>query len=247
MPATVDQDPEAVCPNCGATGAGAFCSRCGQRWSERITFKGAWRESLTRLTELDFRLLRTFLALSTRPGAMVREFIDGRRIGYTHPLKYAFIVITIFVLAVHLFQIDLRLAGAPLESERELAALQLIGDLSAYLFFPTAAIVGVLLWRIHYRSGDNYAEALVFTLYVLAHVHFWSLIVGATLGYRSPAGASVLLGGQLAYLTWAVTGCFRMGVWRACGEAAAIVAVWLAAFNAVAWGFANVAAWMGLL
>jgi len=245
-------DPDAAalathCPNCGALRDGSYCSGCGQRRSARITLRGTWRDGLERLTELDFALVRTVGALSTRPGPMVREYLSGRRQRYTPPLKYAFIVITAFALAIHLLDIDLRLAGAPVESARDLAAIDLIAGLSVYLFFPTAAIAAVLVWRLHTQFPLNYAEALVLTAYAFTHVHFWNLLVGMTLGYRQWPGTLALLAGQVAYLAWTLRGCVGVRWRRAIGEAAGLTVAWLMMFNLLAWSLANVAAVMGRL
>lgn len=77
-----------ACENCGTALAGAFCHACGQSADRPTTSVRAFaRQAFGDLTNLESGILRTLGLLLARPGRLTREYLDGRRIRYTQPLK----------------------------------------------------------------------------------------------------------------------------------------------------------------
>ncbi len=100
-PALVDST--CVCKNCGHTFSGNFCATCGQsRRTPRLTLRDALGNLLRSLFRVDGKFGRTVLELIYRPGYMVRDYIAGRRVGYTHPLPTFFLMVMFYVIAVQL-------------------------------------------------------------------------------------------------------------------------------------------------
>lgn len=100
-PALVDST--CVCKNCGHTFSGNFCATCGQsRRTPRLTLRDALGNLLRSLFRVDGKFGRTVLELIYRPGYMVRDYIAGRRVGYTHPLPTFFLIVMFYVIAVQL-------------------------------------------------------------------------------------------------------------------------------------------------
>lgn len=54
------------------------------------------RESISELLSLDGRMLLSFRTLLTRPGLLTREWRDGRRVRYVHPLRLYVVAMAIF-------------------------------------------------------------------------------------------------------------------------------------------------------
>lgn len=92
------------CSNCLHPITGNFCAHCGQEVKEiRRPILFLLRDAFSSVFELDGRAWRTLFALMTRPGFLSREYVSGRRVRYTPPLRL-FLVISIgFFLIVSAF------------------------------------------------------------------------------------------------------------------------------------------------
>ena len=96
----------AQCLNCGDKLQGNFCAHCGQRNdAARLKLRSIAASFFGHLIELDAPIFRTAGRLTISPGAVCRDYIEGRRIRYTNPLKYAFLATTLFVTVALLFEI----------------------------------------------------------------------------------------------------------------------------------------------
>jgi len=81
---TADGEAPGACANCGAKLTGVFCGVCGQSTDElsrpALMLATDWFDGL--LT-WDGRFAVTVRALFTRPGAVARAYVDGKRASYT--------------------------------------------------------------------------------------------------------------------------------------------------------------------
>jgi hypothetical protein len=76
------------CQNCGAPLGGPYCSACGQH--DVDYHRSLWpivEDSLEGFLHFDGKFFRTVRWLFTRPGFLTKEFIAGRRVSYTQPLR----------------------------------------------------------------------------------------------------------------------------------------------------------------
>lgn len=90
------------CLNCHAQlGSGNYCANCGQEVKEiRRPFLFLLKDGVRAVFELDGRAYRTLFYLLSRPGFLTKEYVSGRRMSYTPPLRL-FLVISIgFFLSV---------------------------------------------------------------------------------------------------------------------------------------------------
>lgn len=90
---------DAICNNCGASLAGPYCHRCGQKEADTDwrSVGAIARQFWDELISLDFKSVRTMLALF-RPGHLATEFIAGRRSRYLTPLKTYLLAAALFFL-----------------------------------------------------------------------------------------------------------------------------------------------------
>ncbi|MCP4897065.1 MAG: DUF3667 domain-containing protein [bacterium] len=89
------------CANCGEALSGEFCSHCGQRDSDlNRPFRELVIEWLTSFFAFDTRLLRTLQPLLFQPGFLTLEYIAGRRVRYTNPLKLYFAISIVLFIAL---------------------------------------------------------------------------------------------------------------------------------------------------
>jgi hypothetical protein len=90
---------DGICNNCGASLAGAYCHRCGQKEADTDwrSMGAIGRQFWDELVSLDYKTVRTVLALF-RPGRLAAEFIAGRRSRYLTPLKTYLLAAALFFL-----------------------------------------------------------------------------------------------------------------------------------------------------
>lgn len=82
---------ENSCKNCGTPLGGKFCAECGQRAdTRRFVIRDVLTEVQKQYIQLDRGFFYTILALATRPGHAIREYLDGKRVGFSPALKFLF-------------------------------------------------------------------------------------------------------------------------------------------------------------
>ncbi len=99
--------PSNTCQNCHAELNGVYCSQCGQKATTQLELRPFLQDLFSKTSELDFRLARTLKDLIVRPGAMIRDYIDGKRIAYTNPFKALFIVTALYIVVISYFKISI--------------------------------------------------------------------------------------------------------------------------------------------
>ena len=91
--------PVEACLNCGTPLAGQYCANCGQRARSRlISIAELVRDAFGDLFELDSRLWRTIIPLTSRPGRLTREYLLGRRARFMPPFRTYLVLSVVFFL-----------------------------------------------------------------------------------------------------------------------------------------------------
>jgi len=92
--------PGDACANCGTVLEGPFCHVCGQNSDshKRSIFHLVW-EAAEGLFELDGRLARTLPAMFLRPGALARDYMEGRLQRHVPPFRTFLVALLIFIFA----------------------------------------------------------------------------------------------------------------------------------------------------
>lgn len=80
---------------------GAFCARCGQRAvPPHPSIREFVGEAFAELTGWDGKFVETFKLLLAKPGAVTRQFIEGRRVRFISPVRlYLWMSLIYFVVA----------------------------------------------------------------------------------------------------------------------------------------------------
>jgi hypothetical protein len=95
---------ETNCLNCGATVTGKFCSECGQEnLDTHENFFHMAGHFLSDYFHFDSKFFRSLIPLFTKPGFLTKEYWQGRRVHYIHPLRLFFFVTILFVIASNFF------------------------------------------------------------------------------------------------------------------------------------------------
>jgi len=95
---------ETNCLNCGAEVSGKFCSNCGQENLEtRENFFHIAGHFISDYFHWDSKFLRSLIPLFTKPGFLTKEYWQGRRLHYIHPLRLFFFITVIFMISITAF------------------------------------------------------------------------------------------------------------------------------------------------
>ena len=92
------------CAACGARRTGPYCARCGEKApSPRDHELGSiLHEAAHEFFHLDGKLVRSLVALVSKPGLLAREYFDGRRGRYARPLAlFVFVNLVFFFVQPH--------------------------------------------------------------------------------------------------------------------------------------------------
>ena len=91
---------EKNCQNCAEIITGNFCANCGQKTSvHRYSFKQFIKHDLIHgIWNIDNGIFFTIKELFTRPGHSIREFINGKRVGY-----FSFVTLLVIILGISHF------------------------------------------------------------------------------------------------------------------------------------------------
>lgn len=215
------------CMNCYAPLQGDYCYRCGQSaQTQRLRFSQLVGSLLQGLFDLDFKTLQTAWNLFTRPGSMVRDYVEGNRVTYLNPLRYYVLIVALNIGLSALFgMLDVASASANSGNgfwDAHFVALQ-ISLLYAVITIPIAASQ----WLLHRSGRLTLAEHYAFLLYLLAQ----SILVVAIIDVFAIVGTGAELSGDVEGLTW--LGVFTTYVVWA-GRAFYREAVWHTAWKTIA-------------
>jgi hypothetical protein len=195
---TAGQDPS-VCRNCETVMAGDFCQACGQSVarSHRLNVRQILADFFSRLINLYSSFIRTFFSMTMRPGIVCREYVDGKRIGYTNPVGYLILASVVVAVATRL----VRAVGGDQADAIEAFSENWGTQLGLLSCVPMA----LLLWKLLRQMQFNLAENYVFSLYVLAQCTWFELAYMPFLPFPGVADValSVYFIGTLAYFTFA--------------------------------------------
>jgi hypothetical protein len=207
------------CAGCGESMSGEFCAACGQRaWRGRFTMRSLFTKLVADAFDLNRGLPYTVRQLSTRPGAMIREYVAGRTAPYTNPVKYFLIVGAITTLAFVRAGIVGKLAGSVATGLQYGPGLHpdaaSVVDFASKYFtvimaasIPGSALASRLMFR---RARYNYAEHLIFNTYVGAQQSLLLVVllaltlVPGLAGYSQPVSFAL----ASAFYLWAAVGFF---------------------------------------
>lgn len=230
-------DPEGTCLNCGTPLSGDYCSGCGQASrTARLSFRVFADNFVYGLTNLDRGLLHTVAMLFTRPGRVIRDYIEGRRVAYTKPFSMLVILCGVYgltALALSYFwpiRDELHESMQVLFGESGFGFNETIVDwLSqnflfwALLMLPGYAVLTQLLFR---KSGYNFMEMLYMSAFFICLIMVVNVV---SLPFRffffrdSFNSYTVLLNGlSIFLLAWCYKGLFDIGWWKALWKSVAV-------------------------
>lgn len=92
------------CLNCNTELHGKYCHVCGQQaTSAKPTVKEFLMEYLNIAFIWDAHFFKTFWKLITKPGYLTNQYVSGKFVAYTHPLKLNMFLLFVFISILLLF------------------------------------------------------------------------------------------------------------------------------------------------
>jgi hypothetical protein len=183
----------ATCRNCGIALHGEFCSSCGQgHRHDRLRATDWIADVVERMTNVESsRILHTVVELTLRPGRMVRDYVDGKRVGYVNPARYAFAACALWWFAVAL-------------NESEDVWWR---DFGQFANLASVPVVTLLVQLAFVSSRLTYAEHLAFMLFTSAQLYLVRALLALPYVVASPSSrvlgiTDIVL--TIAYLAWAL-------------------------------------------
>ncbi|MGD1848908.1 MAG: DUF3667 domain-containing protein [Salibacteraceae bacterium] len=212
------------CIHCRKSVADAYCKHCGQRNGvERLSFKGLWQEYLDIILGLDGRFLRTVVDLTIRPGKVFHAYLKGDRVGYYGPDSYYFLLFTIYLLLIKVFDISIAdMIGITKEQMQKTSGVaqgeafdqqwrwsELIIKYLKFItlvIFPFWAFWAMVVFR---KRGYRFVENLAFLFYVVAHPYWIGIFTMLVLGLFGVPLTGLSGIASMGYFIWAALGYFR--------------------------------------
>ncbi|MFQ3212982.1 MAG: hypothetical protein ACI9XJ_001428 [Marivirga sp.] len=177
------------CLNCEQPTQGLFCHHCGQKQGiNRLTWGNVFAELQNRLFGFDNNFLRTVKDLTIRPQKVVQSSIDGIRVRYIGAVGYYFLMVTIYIIAMSAFSIDMtdftneiNQSINPNATLDELAVAQesstFIADNFRIVSFLIMPFIILGTWIFFKNKGFNFLETAVLTFYGQAHPIWLAIIL----------------------------------------------------------------------
>lgn len=180
-----------VCLNCGAEVSSHFCADCGQRYPQhRLTMRELLHLSWGSLVDFDRGFLFTVKELFKHPSAVISDYINGRRVVYTNPVKYLFLwlgistfigfsLVDIDVLSQRMSQQQFKKSSVQTEIKSEKAKQRLEQSRKTTLqmqrlmiqnpqftYAILIPIAGMFTYLFFKKQGYTYAEHLLLNAYI---------------------------------------------------------------------------------
>lgn len=97
-----------TCKNCGHQFIGKFCNHCGQSAkTSRIDAEFLWEDIQHGILHYDKGILYTTKQLFLKPGYVIKDYIEGKRVHHFRPISLTIVLATLYVLVYHFTQVDL--------------------------------------------------------------------------------------------------------------------------------------------
>lgn len=185
-----------VCKNCDYTFEGKFCPNCSQKANtHRFSLMHFGHEFFHAVTHTDKGILFLMKELFRRPGKVALEYNAGKRKKYFNPITFLLIMMALQVYSIQKTDINSGFIKASeefvsslvknskakddlkkeLEEGRQKSAKVL--EYNKLMNFFTIPFIAFLTWLMFRRSGNNYAENLVFNILIAGQVILFFLIV----------------------------------------------------------------------
>lgn len=167
------------CKNCATSFTGNYCSHCGQSaHTHRIDAHYLWEDIEHGLLHYDKKIGYSLKRLFTKPGAEIRNYITGKRVGHFKPMSLSIILATAYALVYHFTGVKI------MSSDNEESVLFLEKIMGHYYWYVVLTIpVFAFATKTAFRVKEyNFAELVVFEAFkssqrLLVHMVFLPVLL----------------------------------------------------------------------
>jgi hypothetical protein len=170
-----------TCKNCGYQVDLKYCPNCGQKESvKRIELKWLFQELPHAVWHLEKGFLYNVTELFKRPGYAIKDYLEGRRKKFYHPVSYLMIILGVMYIVMHYLHVhwydpsqDAWMSKGKTELWKKYDRSQQLWT-GRYIFFmlfylPGAAFI-FWAWLKIMKRNYNYAEGLVISFFSTAQM-----------------------------------------------------------------------------
>ena len=172
------------CKNCNQHVTEKYCSHCGQQlYKKSLTVKMVFADLIQALFSWESTLIVTLKGLLTSPGELVKSYLSGKRKSYFAPVQFFLMFMTLYLLVMNFFGeqfFQMINTGLQLEQKdlnRTEVIQNLVRDNQNILYFILTPIVALFIKTFFRKLNYNYAELLVFSLFIMGVGFFLSTII----------------------------------------------------------------------
>lgn len=204
-----------VCLNCGHKFAGKFCNECGQKAKvKRLDWHYLVHEIPHSFLHLDKGFFYTVKEMLLRPGKVISEYLDGKRVKYFSPLTYLILLGTVSGLVyINAPIIEVKSTSDPSVFFVQ-KFTQLFGKNYNLVVLGSIPFFAFVTW-LFYRKERNFIEISVAHFYIFGTINLSSLftIISLSATNESLRIVSSLLTTILTvgFQIWSYTTMFKSG------------------------------------
>lgn len=148
-----------TCKNCGNLFEGNYCNQCGQSAkTKRINYEFLWEDIQHGLLHYDKGIGYSLKKLFEKPGYVISDYIEGKRVNHFRPISMVIIVATIYALIYHLLDLNHRSAI----DESSGAVLEKIFEHYYWFVVATIPVYTFTTYLMFKKTGYNFYEIIIF-------------------------------------------------------------------------------------
>jgi hypothetical protein len=188
-----------ICKNCEYNFEGKFCPNCAQKAStHRFTLGHMAHEFFHAITHTDKGILFLIKELFYKPGKVAKEYNTGKRKKYFNPVTFLLIGLAFQIFSVQKTNYFIHFNNGLKNSLQQMAAIPptakeakkldmqmekfnsrmaKVWENSKVITLLLIPVLALLTWLFFWKSGNNYAENLVFNILILGQQLVFFMLV----------------------------------------------------------------------
>lgn len=148
-----------TCKNCGNSFEGKYCNQCGQSAkTKRIDYEFLWEDIQHGILHYDKGIGYSLKKLFEKPGYVIEDYIEGKRVNHFRPISMVIIMATIYALIYHLLDLNDR---SDLDASSGII-LEKVFEHYYWFMVATIPIYALTTYIAFKKTGYNFYEFIIF-------------------------------------------------------------------------------------
>ncbi len=199
-----------ACKNCNSIIQGNYCAQCGQKArTAKIDIHYLQDEAKYTFFHINSGFFYTLKQLFTRPGHMIREYIEGRRVKHYKPLLLLFVLAGVYGFLLHYIDLPALMRYSVPEGSDQVDMTPMLRWMTSHyslveiILLPFVAFTSWLAFR---KWGYNYIEHIILNAYSAALRLAVSILVFPLMLVTENMMVYSMLSGILSAVVYLLTG-----------------------------------------